>query len=144
VRLVIEASVAVQWYVEEEYSDIAIRISHDASEMHVPNFFYQEVTNAFWRRARSGDIDAAIVPLWLDSLTDATTIVHDSRSLVHSAWQIASGTAMPIYDAGYLAVALAQKCPVVTADRAFFRQARVSGHAALVRWIDDPNLLSAS
>jgi predicted nucleic acid-binding protein len=144
VRLVIDASVAVQWYIEEEYSDIAIRISRAASEMHVPDFFYEEVTNAFWRRARSGEIDPADVPSWLDSLTDATTIVHDSRTLVHSAWQIAAGTAIAIYDAAYLAVARAQKCSVVTADRAFFRQARLSGHGALVRWIDDPNLLSAS
>jgi predicted nucleic acid-binding protein len=144
VKLVIDANVAVKWYIDEEYSELARGILRAAAEMHVPDFFYEEVTNTFWKRARGGEIDAAAVSSWLDSLIDVKAVVHDSRSLVQTAWQIASGTAMAVYDAAYLAVAREQKCPLVTADRVFFRQARISGHSDLVRWIDDPNLLSVS
>jgi predicted nucleic acid-binding protein len=144
VKIVVDASVAIGWYLDEDYAAEALALYRSQPEIHVPDFFYQEVANVFWKRARRGEIQRSDVDDWLDHLLSASMKTHQSRGLVQTAWNFAIGIGMTVYDAAYLAVARLENCAVVTADRALFRDARTAGYRDLVRWIDDPNLLSAS
>lgn len=58
-RLVVDASVAVKWLIEEPASELADRLLDDDHDLLAPELLLAEVLNAAWRRQRQGDIDAA-------------------------------------------------------------------------------------
>jgi predicted nucleic acid-binding protein len=144
VKIVVDASVAVGWYLDEDYAAEALALYRSRPEIHVPDFFYQEVANVFWKRARRREIQPSDVDDWLDHLLAVSMTTHQSRTLVRTAWNLAIGIGITVYDAAYLAVARSENCAVVTADRPLFRDAGAAGYHDHVRWIDDPKLLSAS
>ena len=56
-RLVVDASVAVKWLVEEEYSDVADMLLDGRHELIAPRLMASEVGNALWRKVRMGEIE---------------------------------------------------------------------------------------
>ena len=58
-RLVIDASVAVKWLVEEDGSDAANRLLNGNKDLYAPRPMASEVANALWRKARLSEIDEA-------------------------------------------------------------------------------------
>lgn len=54
-RLVVDASVAVSWLVDEEHSAAAKRLIDEPYELHAPRLLASEVANALWRKARLED-----------------------------------------------------------------------------------------
>ena len=56
-RLVVDASVAVKWLVEEEHSDAADRLLDGNHELFAPRLMASEVGNALWRKVRMGELE---------------------------------------------------------------------------------------
>ncbi|WP_448190382.1 type II toxin-antitoxin system VapC family toxin [Azospirillum sp. sgz301742] len=121
-RLVVDASVAVLWFLGEPLSDRAAELPkhHDLS---APDFMAVELANVLWKRlqrdpnARPGDtgVFAAIrqVPVrWSATMPLIATAGHIAAELRH-----------PVYDCLYLAVAEAQDATVVTLDQRFLKTA---------------------
>ena len=52
--LVVDASVAIKWLVEEEGSETATRLLEGNHELHAPRLMVSEVTNALWRKGPTG------------------------------------------------------------------------------------------
>ena len=57
-RLVVDASVAVKWLVEEEDSEAADRLLEQRHELFAPRLMASEVGNALWRKVRMGELRA--------------------------------------------------------------------------------------
>ena len=55
--LVVDASVAVKWLVEEEHSDEADRLLDGNHELFAPRLMASEVGNALWRKVRMGELE---------------------------------------------------------------------------------------
>lgn len=123
-RYVIDAGVAVKWFIPEVDSDIA----HQLLERYLqgidtpvaPDLLIAECGNVFWRRCRQGDItpDEAT-----ESLADLLTLnvpLVPATSLVQSALSLALQHQRTVYDALYLALAQERNCDVITADERFF------------------------
>jgi predicted nucleic acid-binding protein len=78
----------------------------------------------------SGRIGAADVREALDLLADAPLTVPSSmRQLMAAAARLAADLDHPVYDCLYLALALQEQRPVITADRRFYEV--VQGHPYL-------------
>ena len=56
--LVVDASVAVKWFVKEEFSDEASALLESDAKLVAPGLLYAEVCNALWAMHRRGDIEA--------------------------------------------------------------------------------------
>jgi len=117
---VVDASVAVKWLVDEPLSDEAAKLLEDGLLLAAPELIYAEVANALWAIARRGNIDTADLREALDLLADAPLIVPSSmKQLMPAAARLAADLDHPVYDCMYLALAIQEQRPVVTADRRF-------------------------
>jgi predicted nucleic acid-binding protein len=127
---VVDASVAVKWLIDEPNSALAARLLEDDLPLAAPKLIYAEVANALWAVARRGDITAVDVRDALDLLADAPLIVPSSmKQLMAAAARLASDLDHPVYDCMYLALALQEQRPVITADSRF--HSVVEGHPYL-------------
>lgn len=116
----VDASVAVKWLVDEPLSDEAAKLLEDGLLLAAPELIYAEVANALWAIARRGNIDTADLREALDLLADAPLIVPSSmKQLMPAAARLAADLDHPVYDCMYLALAIQEQRPVVTADRRF-------------------------
>jgi predicted nucleic acid-binding protein len=128
---VVDASVAVKWLVSEAYSEEAARLLESDRVLIAPALLYAEAANALWALARRGDIAAADVGEALAVLADAPLSVPSSlRRLMPAAARLAGDLDHPVYDCFYLALALQEQHPVVTADRRFHNAVRAHPYLA--------------
>lgn len=127
---VIDASVAVKWLVQEDYSREAAGLLTSSPTLVAPELLFAEAANAIWAMLRRGDIDAegyADAVVLLEALP--VGVPRSMRELTAPASRLARDLDHPIYDCFYLALAVQQQYPVVTADNRFM--AKVRNHAYL-------------
>lgn len=118
---VVDASVAVKWLIAEPFSDLAARLLKDDAVLAAPQLIYAEVTNALWAANRRGDISAAGLREAVDVLADVPLLVPTSmKQLMPAALRLAGDLDHPAYDCMYLALAVQEERPVITADRRFY------------------------
>lgn len=56
-KWVVDANVAIKWVLPEIYSDTALSIlDNDDDQLLVPDFFFSEITNIFWKRIQRGEL----------------------------------------------------------------------------------------
>ena len=142
VDLVLDASIAIKWYVEEPRSDEALRFMSAAFRFHVPSFFMAECCNTIWKKvAQRKELSADTGQEILDDLLTYPRRVHDSDEIVPLAWDIALALGerkLAIYDFIYLALAVELDCRYVTADHVFYRALRGGPLEKHILWVSDP------
>lgn len=123
--MIVDASVAVKWLVEEEDSDIA-RALLGRVDLIAPTLIHAEVANAIWKKRRRGELsddpELAALPDMLASVLQTM----DETPMIGLALAIALELGHPIYDCIYLAVAETLDQELVTADDRFRK--RVASH----------------
>ena len=127
---VIDASVAVKWFVEEEGSDLARHLLETQQGfLHIPDIFVVEVSAALVRNGNADKARHAIVRAGLYRLIDLI----DRRLLilertppgqVYEASDLALDLGHPLKDCIYLALAMNLNRPLVTCDMKFAAKAR--------------------
>lgn len=130
---VVDASVAVKWLIDEPLSDQAAQLLEKNIPLVAPELLYAEAANALWAIARRGHIAASDVRDALDLLADAPLTVPTSmKQLMAAAARLAIDLDHPVYDCIYLALAIQEQRPVITADRRFYEMVQahpyLSGH----------------
>ena len=138
--VVVDASLAVKWLVEEDDSDKA----HAALESWVaqditriaPHLLPFEVANALHRRVLRGELNVGHSVRMIARLLESRLELHQPPGLHVRALQLASQLNQnAAYDAHYLALAESFGCELWTADERFYRAASPS--VDNVRWIGD-------
>ena len=123
--IVIDASIAVKWFIEEADSDTARAIlGRHAGEIAVPALFTIEVAAAL---VRNGNIHKHATDAMREALLALTEILagermavmHTSPAQLLVASQIALNLGHPLKDCIYLALAMQLDCALVTADQRF-------------------------
>lgn len=119
--MIVDASVAVKWLIEEEGSSAAIDLI-GRTELVAPALLHIEVANTIWKKARRGefahDQNLSTLP---DQLRDLVR-TEDELPVMTRALSLALSLDHPIYDCIYLALAEALETNLVTADTRFLRK----------------------
>ena len=115
--IIIDASVALKWVLDEPGSDAAVTL-HD-QELIAPALWLAEAANALWRKARTGEITDEEANARLSELRKAPVASLSMEPHLERALMLAIEIGHPIYDCIYLALALHHRTHVVTADRRF-------------------------
>ena len=118
-RLVVDASVAVKWFVEEEYSAEAGRLFDGAHELHAPRLLASEVGNALWRKARAGELNPGRVGALATAIHRVAVRWTEDEVICPDAVRLALALDRPVYDCVYLALAHRVGATLVTADLRF-------------------------
>jgi predicted nucleic acid-binding protein len=139
--IVIDASLAVKWYVTEANSEPARELfGAHAGTITVPEVFRTEVVGAMVRRANINKAErpasersiTAFLQLFDDGFINRIDI--DERQMARAA-TLAIDLGHPLKDCIYLALAINLGCPLVTCDTKFAAKAR--GVYAGVRTLDE-------
>jgi predicted nucleic acid-binding protein len=138
--VVVDASLAFKWLVEEEHSDNAhaVLLSWDTQDIGLaaPHFMPVEVTNALHRRVLRGDMTVEVASDLIEGLLSSRLELHETPHMHARALELASQLHQgAVYDAHYLALAETLGCDLWTADEKFYRVA--SPVAGNVRWVGE-------
>ena len=138
--IVVDASLAFKWLVEEEDSDKAHAILQSWESQDIiptaPHLMPVEVTNALHRRVVRGEMSLTVAANLIKSLLSSKLELREGLDLHGRALELASQLRQgAVYDAHYLALSETLDCELWTADEKFFRGA--SPVAQNVRWIGE-------
>jgi len=133
---VIDSSVAVKWFSEEEGTEAALALRDEAfsgkRRLEAPDLLLYEIGNALRYNAR---LDSDDVKLALGSLLDLGIVFHPAAAaLLSKAVDLAFRYRMTVYDGCFIALADILGLPLITADEKL--AARAAGHPRIVRLTD--------
>jgi predicted nucleic acid-binding protein len=121
---VIDASVAVKWYLTESGSSEAVRLRSDGTELIAPATITLEVYNALWNAVRRKRAVPATLELGERTLPNLPWVLVGVDQLFARAAQLSRARQHSIFDCLYVALAERQSVPLVTADLRLFEIAR--------------------
>jgi len=131
VALVLDASVAVKWFLHDELSPearaVLDRVRDDGAL--VPALFRWEVQSVVVRAYRDGRLSEELMETALTSLRDLPIAIEDPGRRLMFGGEAALSLRYDVtpYDAAYLAVALDYALPLATADSDLAHAARDAG-----------------
>ena len=128
--LVIDASIAVKWVVEEQGTPQALTLRRLAKLM-APELLVPECANILWMKVQRNELSKEQALLAARLLQAAEIELLPTRSLLAAATRIAIDIDHPAYDCLYLAAAVDRDCRYVTADDRFVRKLVQSRQPAL-------------
>ena len=120
-RCVLDASVGIKLFVEEEFSEkvqkLFAKLAEDPqTEIHVPDLFYIECANIllkYTRRYKRPQKDSLAD---LKDLNKLALIVTSTSELIEDALELANEKNLTAYDACYAVLARRLNLPLITAD----------------------------
>jgi predicted nucleic acid-binding protein len=117
--LVVDANIVAKWFVPEERSEAARAVLDGGHDLAVPDLLWAELSNLLWKKTRAGEISRAEGSRIIQALAACPMTVYPSSALSAGAYEIALETGRSVYDALYLALAVALDCQMITADDRF-------------------------
>jgi len=115
-QVVVDASVAIKWFLDEDGSAHARLLLDGTWSLSVPDLIYAEVGNVLWKRLRRGEIAADEGEAAIEALLEVPWRVHPASALVGAGFAIAEATGCTVYDGLYVAAAVKCDGLLVTAD----------------------------
>src|SRR5260221_5990652 len=134
-RVVVDASVAVKWFVPEIHSELAARLLDPEFIVSVPDLIGPEFGNTLWKKVRRQEITPEEAAEILKTFPSLGVEIYASSALLSSAFEVAVALDRTVYDSLYLALAIAQDGALVTADQKFHSAVIESTFGSHVRWI---------
>jgi predicted nucleic acid-binding protein len=122
--LIVDASVAVKWVVEEPGSGSARDLVANGPPLLAPDLVLLEVGNALRKKLMRGLIGRAQANDGASGVERAFADLAATRPLSAVAVKLALELGYPVYDCVYLALAARESVPLVTADDRLFEAAR--------------------
>ena len=115
-KVVIDASVVVKLFFEEEHSKAAEQCVARADELLAPDLIWAETANVIWKRQRRGDLTADAALDLARHVLALPVVIHPSADLVPDALDLAMRLERTVYDCLYLALAVRTTSVLVTGD----------------------------
>ena len=136
-KRVVDASVACKWFIEEDLSAEAQALAATRYVLLAPDLIIAECANVAWRRVRDGQIALEQAEAFLGALPEWFEGLIPSAQLHEAAFRIAHMLNHPVYDCLYIALAVRDAVPLVTADAALARRVRSTLWEKLVELLGD-------
>lgn len=138
IKVVVDASVAIKWFVPEIHSLAAARLlDPEVYVLLAPDLIGPEVGNTLWKKMRRDELTREEASEILRAFERVDLQIHPSGVLLAPAFDLATALDRTVYDSLYLALAVAQECSLVTADSKFHSVVRDSPFGDHIRWVED-------
>jgi len=138
-RYVLDASVAAKWYLppsdeplSAEAASLLQQYAAGNCRLLVPDVFWIEAANTLWKSVQRGKISRTASETAIEALQRTQIPTAPSLPLLREALQIAADYRRPVYDALYVALAVASNAVLLTADE---RLANALAARFPIRWL---------
>lgn len=121
--LIVDASVAVKWFLQESDSAAALAL-RERNSLIAPDFILLETHHVVWKSWRRGETTFEAPDAVIKALREAFDHIEQSATLLADATRISLGLTHPIYDCLYIAHAQRERAALITADEKQFAIAR--------------------
>jgi predicted nucleic acid-binding protein len=136
-HFVIDASVLVKLFFEEEHSRASVHYVENASELLAPDLIWVETANVVWKRLRRGEVAAEDAGELVQEMLRLPILTSASFELVSPAMALAADTGRTVYDCLYLALAIRENVPLLTGDERLVNALRTGPFARRIVFVGD-------
>ena len=130
-EVVIDASVAVKWFVPEAQTEIALALQEQSILFHAPEFMKLEVASAILKYVGKAQVSPALWHFAQPELERSIDNWHLAGPLLVDAFEIARALPHPLYDCLYLALARQLNTVFITADNKLLKRLEETPYAPL-------------
>ncbi len=138
---VVDASVAIKWYLPEPHSEQALHLLRQCQQgvvaFHAPDLFVSEAGNILWKKVRRRAITSEEAAAISRNLLAVPVHLHLAKTLFPAALRLSLDAGTTFYDSLYVALAVALECPLVSADRRLLEAMQRAGLANTVCFLAD-------
>lgn len=130
--LVVDNSMALKWYLPEEFTDEALRAFYAGRDgralLVAPTLIHAEFGNVLWRQYEDGKLSLEEINYYWTDFRGTPVYLFETEPLVSAALDIATECKCTVYDGLYVALAEAQRddgqegTVVLTADETLLRK----------------------
>lgn len=135
-KVVVDASVAVKWFIPEVHSAGAARLLDSDVVLSAPDLIGPEFGNTLWKKVRRAEVTHVEAGEILSAFAGIPLDIYPSAALLPAAFEIAVTLDQSVYDSLYLALAVAANCELVTADAKFHSAILESPLGSHICWVD--------
>lgn len=135
--IVADASVAVKWYVAENYTPEAEILLDGSYEIHAPELILPEFGSIVWKKLRRNDLTEREADTIIGAFSQQNITLHSHQPLLKAAFTGARLSGQTVYDWSYLALAISLSCEFVTADERFYKALENTALKKHLVWIGD-------
>ncbi|MGI8982484.1 MAG: type II toxin-antitoxin system VapC family toxin [Pirellulaceae bacterium] len=132
---VVDASVAIKWFVPEILSPEAMAFRKSGHDFHAPNFFDVEITNIAWKKLQRGELTRQDADDIVQQLAILPVARHSETQLLAPALDLADKTQRTVYDCLYLALAQQIGGVMITADQKLANALAATPLAACIQYL---------
>jgi len=115
-RFVVDASVAVKWFVPEDDDESALKLLDPSNELHSPDLLIPEFGNTIWKKLQREELNPDEARTVIRALPVVPLVTHASFELLPPAFDIAVRTSRTVYDSLYISLAIALRSQLITTD----------------------------
>lgn len=125
--IVLDASVVLKLLTEEPGSDAALaRVSREPDRV-APDWVHVEIAAALSKKVRYAGLPIEAAREYMKAVPLVMTEIADTASLLDVALDLSVALQHALYDCVYMAMAIEERCTVLTADRKFYHAAERGG-----------------
>lgn len=135
--VVVDASVAVKWYLDEPYAAQAQRVLDSDAPLHAPDLVHLEVDSVLCKRVRRGEITSERADAVRHTFRQVPILLHPFGVLLDPAYALARAGKCSVYDGLYVVLAELLQARMLTADERLCRSLAGTPLAKHLLWIGD-------
>jgi len=134
---VVDASVAIKWFLPEIYSEKASLILETKWELLAPDLIWAEFGSALRKKVRQKEVTTQEAEGILRDFMRFPFQIYGCKLLLNLAWQMAHESGNTFYDSLYLALADNFGCSLITADKKLYESFRKGKANSNIIWVED-------
>ncbi len=135
--LVVDASVAVKWYVPEINTPEAEKLLNGSYDLQAPELILPEFGSIVWKKVRRTDLTEQEATRIITAFGKQNIVFHSHRTLLNAAFAGAQASGQTVYDWSYLTLAISLSCEFITADERFYNTLKNTRLKKHLVWIGD-------
>ncbi len=131
-KLIVDASIVIKWFVAENLRDEARQLIVQGHDLYAPDLIVIELANIAWKKVLRKEIDANQARAIVAASLGGAPIRHQATDFVERGTEIALELGHPVYDCIYIACAEKLGSIFVTADTRLERSVQATQFATRV------------